>query len=244
MNEQPLHVVCLKWGTKYGPEYTNRLYHMVSRHLTRPFRFHCLTEHPEGLDAGIHVLPLETSPQLSGWWYKLSLFRKDFYGLNGNLLYLDLDVVITDNIDFLADLPGDFLIIRNWSRNPMWNSSVMRFRIGQYARVWDSFQQRVGDIIGKYNGDQEWIFECVPEAGTWPEDKIVSYKKSLDSKAFRLLEKLGLAKLGLKAPQWMDTLLPEGVAMVIFHGKPDPVDVATQPYGLWKRASFVERHWR
>lgn len=239
-----LNVVCLKWGTKYGPEYVNRLYHMVSRNLTRPFVFHCLTERAEGLDPAIVPLSLETSPQLSGWWYKLSLFRQDFYGLRGNLLYLDLDVVIVDNIDFLADLPGDFLIIRNWSQNPMWNSSVMRFRIGSYAHVWERFQQQIGNILGKYNGDQEWIYECVPEAGTWPPEKIVSYKKSLDSKAFRLLEKLGLAKLGLRAPQGMDTPLPAGVAMVIFHGKPDPVDVATRPYGLWKRASFVDQHWR
>lgn len=239
-----LNVVCLKWGTKYGPDYVNRLFHMVSRHLTRPFRFYCLTEHPGGLDAGIVPLPLETSPGLTGWWYKLSLFRPDFHGLSGNLLYLDLDVVITGNIDFLADLPGDFLIIRDWSRSKMWNSSVMRFRIGAYTRVWDSFRERTAEIVGRYHGDQEWIFACVPEASNWPADRIVSYKKSLRSKAFRLLEKLGFARLGLKAPQWMDTPLPPGVAMVIFHGKPDPEDVATRPYGLWKRASFVEKHWR
>ena len=26
-------VLCMKWGTKYGPEYINRLYAMVRRHL-------------------------------------------------------------------------------------------------------------------------------------------------------------------------------------------------------------------
>jgi hypothetical protein len=29
------NVICMKWGTKYGPEYVNRLYAMVRRHLTR-----------------------------------------------------------------------------------------------------------------------------------------------------------------------------------------------------------------
>ncbi|HAU58261.1 MAG TPA: glycosyltransferase, partial [Comamonadaceae bacterium] len=28
------HVICMKWGTKYGPEYVNRLYAMVRRHLS------------------------------------------------------------------------------------------------------------------------------------------------------------------------------------------------------------------
>jgi len=41
----------------------------------------------------------------------------------------------------------------------------------------------------------------------------------------------------------MDTPLPRGVSIVIFHGRPKPADVATRPYGLWKRASFVEKHW-
>ena len=28
------NVICMKWGTKYAPEYVNRLYAMVRRHLT------------------------------------------------------------------------------------------------------------------------------------------------------------------------------------------------------------------
>ena len=26
-------ILCMKWGSKYGPEYINRLYAMVRRHL-------------------------------------------------------------------------------------------------------------------------------------------------------------------------------------------------------------------
>lgn len=238
-----LNVVCLKWGTKYGAEYVNRLYRMVSRHLHRPFRFHCLTEDGRDLDPEIVVLPLACTDGMSGWWYKLTLFRQDFFGLRGQLLYLDLDLVITGNIDFLYETPGDFLIIRNWSRQLMWNSSVMRFEIGAYAHIWARFASAAERVMGEYNGDQEWIFQCVPEAGNWPAEKILSYKKSLDSKAYPLLEKLGGARLGLKAPVHLDTPLPEQAAIIVFHGKPDPEDVAFQPSGLWKRASFVARHW-
>ena len=38
------HILCMKWGTKYGPEYVNRLYAMVRRHLSGDFRFVCLTD--------------------------------------------------------------------------------------------------------------------------------------------------------------------------------------------------------
>lgn len=240
--EEPINFVCLKWGTKYHAEYVNRLYRMVQRNFTLPFRFFCLTEDAQGLETGIEPLPLEVS-DLQGWWYKLSLFQKDFFQLEGEMIYLDLDVVIVDNIDFLAKEPGDFLIIKNWSRNQMWNSSVMRFKIGKYAYIWDRFLEQKEKIVHSLHGDQEWIFECVPEASTWPENRILSYKKSLNSKAFPILQKLGLEKLGLRAFDWMDTPLPNEASIIIFHGKPDPDDVAEHAYGFWKRASFIHKAW-
>ena len=44
-----INVVCMKWGTMYGPEYVNNLYHMVKRNLTPPFRFVCFTDNGEGI---------------------------------------------------------------------------------------------------------------------------------------------------------------------------------------------------
>jgi len=37
--QKPVNVICIKWGKKYGPDYVNTLHSMVSRHLSRPFRF-------------------------------------------------------------------------------------------------------------------------------------------------------------------------------------------------------------
>ena len=50
------NVICMKWGTKFGAEYANRLYKMVEKNLTVPHRFVCFTDDPTGLDAGIEVL--------------------------------------------------------------------------------------------------------------------------------------------------------------------------------------------
>ena len=33
------NIICMKWGTKYGPEYVNRLASMVKRNITIPYRF-------------------------------------------------------------------------------------------------------------------------------------------------------------------------------------------------------------
>jgi hypothetical protein len=38
INKQ-VNIVCLKHGTKYNSDYVNRLYNMVQRNLTIPFKF-------------------------------------------------------------------------------------------------------------------------------------------------------------------------------------------------------------
>src|SRR6218665_324802 len=43
------HILCMKWGTKSGPEYVNRLYAMVRRHLRGEFGFVCLTDDGAGI---------------------------------------------------------------------------------------------------------------------------------------------------------------------------------------------------
>ncbi len=48
----------MKWGSKYGPEYVNRLYAMVRRHLRGGFDFVCLTDRPDGIREEVRSLPI------------------------------------------------------------------------------------------------------------------------------------------------------------------------------------------
>ena len=52
------HILCMKWGTKYGPEYVNRLYGMVRRHLMGDFNFVCLTDDANGIRPEVQCLPI------------------------------------------------------------------------------------------------------------------------------------------------------------------------------------------
>ena len=38
----------MKWGDKYDASYVNKLYNMVSRNLSKEFRFICLTDDNSG----------------------------------------------------------------------------------------------------------------------------------------------------------------------------------------------------
>lgn len=52
------YVICMKWGDKYGAEYVNRLYNMVSRHLTLDFQMICLTDDSSGIDPAVTCHPI------------------------------------------------------------------------------------------------------------------------------------------------------------------------------------------
>ena len=73
-----VNVVCMKWGTVYGPHYVDRLYRGIARHLHRPFRFVCLTDDPAGIDEEIECMPLPPIDLPTDFMYsalrKISLF--------------------------------------------------------------------------------------------------------------------------------------------------------------------------
>ena len=104
----------MKWGSKFSPEYVNRLYTMVSRNMDSKFRFVCFTENSEGIRPEVEIkefpeLELPTGSPERGW-RKLTVFKENFSGLSGTTLFLDLDVVIVGNLDVFFSQPGDFLI--------------------------------------------------------------------------------------------------------------------------------------
>ena len=117
------NILCMKWGVKYGPEYVNRLYGMVHRNLQGPFRFICLTDKADGIRSEVECFPLPALALPAGiperGWNKLTTFSADLcdkYGLQGSVLFLDVDVVITGALDDFFTYPGSFLIIHDYKR--------------------------------------------------------------------------------------------------------------------------------
>jgi len=104
------NIICMKWGTKFGPEYVNRLASMVRRHISRPYRMICFTENPNGIDSSVEIQPLppmDLDPSLpERGWRKLTVFQKNLAGLEGPTLFLDLDIVILGPLDDFFDVPG------------------------------------------------------------------------------------------------------------------------------------------
>lgn len=106
-----INIYTVKWGSKYGPEYVNRILDGCKRNITRPFKFHCLTENPDGLNSEVEVIPIPDGNYYEKWWNKLHLFDNDVVTARGEKLFFDLDLTIQKNIDCIVDYnPEDNLV--------------------------------------------------------------------------------------------------------------------------------------
>jgi hypothetical protein len=82
--------VC-RCGAKYGPAQVVWLLRQCCRMIETPFRFVCLTDWPEKVP-GVVDLGHE---EWTGWWAKMELFRPGLFEPGEEVLYLDLDTVLT-----------------------------------------------------------------------------------------------------------------------------------------------------
>ena len=224
---RPNYVVCLKHGDKYSAEYVNILHNMVQRHTTIPINFVCFTENAQGIDPGIEIRPIPVHTEIKGWWYKPMFFNPGL-GLNGTMLYMDLDIIIFRNIDNLFTFsPGKFCVIRDFNRSIQsnWdrmNSSIFRLEggTGQHRQVYETFMQDPKYHAARYHGDQDWLFANVrSDFEFWPDSWIQSYKWEMRGRP-EMSRATGKRNFALKGTP---TIL-EDTSVAVFHGDPNPKD--------------------
>ena len=152
---------------------------------------------------------------LQGWWNKLQLFHPDTY-LPGITLYMDLDVVITGNIDcFYSHEPQvEFCGMNDF--NPVsgvWNSSIMRFKQNTlHGRIWHKFMSNRPEYLRKFPGDQNLISDFLlntPGTSSFPDSWTQSYK--------------WYDRSGTRYSKQDWTYEHNGESLVtVFHGQPNP----------------------
>ena len=246
MTEQPVLILTIKWGTLYSAADVNRLARQVRRHLPRPHRFVCFTDDAAGLDFGIEAMPLPELGLAKGHedlrWRKLGLFRRDLGGLTGQTaLFLDLDLVVVDDLSPFFDLPGNFLIIRDDDLfrpkplrriNPardrflrsVGNSSVFRFTVGAHAYILDAYLEDPQAAVRDYEISQH--FQSAQLAARdnlnyWPKGWCVSFKNDCVPRHL--------------ASYLRDPELPRGGKIVLFAGAPKMEDVFAGRGHKWYR---------
>jgi hypothetical protein len=246
--KDPVNIICIKWGTKYGPDYVNKLRSMVQRHLKRPHRFVCLTDDTNGIDPSIETKPIpmvgfDEFDQRKPWtfghgWLKLTSFASTLYDLEGRTLFLDLDIVIVDSLDPFFDAQADFTVIKEWDKkDETGNTSCYLFTIGAHADALAYLKNDYPQSVANVRNEQEFITQFVARQGRlayWPAEWCRSFKRHCMPK-------------GLMS--WFaEPTIPGGARIVIFHGKPNPPDAIAGISGKWYRrvppTRWVAEHWR
>lgn len=211
------NIICMKWGTKFSPEYVNILASRVSKNISGEYRFVCFTDDDSGLSSLVEARPLPEMTGLEGrperGWRKLTLFQKELADLKGTALFLDLDVVIADSLDPFFDAPGGFRIIEDWNLKgtKIGNSSVFRFEIGARPDVLDYFLENREKVYAAHRNEQaylSWAIAQKEELMYWDPAWCLSFKR-------HFMRRFPLGYFCEPKPR-------EGVKVIVFHGNPNP----------------------
>ena len=247
--------LCIKWGKKYGSDYVNRLYRGVSKHMDGEFRFVCLTENTDGIDAGVEIYPLpvtsfdETAMDAKaggGTWRKVGLFQPNLADLDGDTIFLDLDIVIMGKMDDLfAYNPGKFVVIQDWlekrrakfmpwRNGKVGNTSVFRFNPSHHKKVYEHFEKNQLWALDNFRIEQQYVSWAVgDDISFWKSEWVHSFKRS--------------CRPVFPCNHFMTPPEPVGARVLVFHGHPLPSEaIAGYKGGLFKTtkpAVWINKYW-
>ena len=224
-------IICMKWGKRYDSIFVNRLFRSIKRHSIRRTRLLCFTDNNSGIDKEIECRPLpkiDIPEYVSNTpWRKISVWQYPLHDLEGDVLFLDLDLVITGNIDRFFDYkPGLYCVIENWTQKGkgIGNTSCFRFPVGNYSFIFSNFEKNSNEILKKFHIEQTYLSDQIKDQEFWPNQWCVSFKHDL------------LPKWPIRI--WKAAELPIDTSLVAFTGKPDPDDVLLGKWPVPKKYFF------
>lgn len=238
ISSSPIDCACVIHGDAYDWQYVERLYSMLSRHITPGIRLHVYTEADRVVPEHMikHVL---TDWGISGpkrsWWYKMQLFNPEHHA--GPLLYFDLDTVIINNIDWIWQQPlRYFWAVRDFkylwdSTNTDLNSSIMWWDTRCYDSVWQNFQSEDLDkILRQYRGDQNYITASVRaiEQRFFDPRRIKSWRWQCLDGGYNFQTRKHICP-------GTGTHVDADTSILVFHGKPKPMDLTD---------AIILEHWQ
>lgn len=205
----------------YPMIYAEKLHSRVDKLSNLDMQHYCITDRPRELPSGI--IPIQPFVKSKGWWNKLNLFSTQMP--QGNILYLDLDIVVLENFDeeILYMLSRDEQICCvsdaiNWMGSKF-SSSLMCFKAGALSEIFKNFYENESEINETPGGDQVWT---APQLSSvfYVDEKFPNLKKNFKFQLCELHE--GKLKVPLK--------LSEKIKMIDCGGYPKPHQLATLPY--------------
>lgn len=235
----------------YVADHVNRLDAMLRRNVTLPFEHVCVTDMPEGIASHIRIVPMW--PELGGYgkcYRRLKVFDPAMREVLGpRIVSIDLDTVITGNIDHLFARPEPFVIWGDRSPVPKgattpYCGSLFMLEIGHRPDVFFDFAPDVALNLRRTHGfigsDQAWMSHMIKGAPVWKKsDGVYSFRLDIQLRiAFRPVGMIAGRNRPAR-PQNRDGGLPEATRIVFFHGAEDPSQTHLHVHHKW-----IAEHWK
>lgn len=170
------------WGDKFEMSEVVRLRNMLKRNVTIPYKFILFTNVFEPIRNDAMLFYPIIDPKLlhvNGCFARLRIFDPEFqYKVEiavdqkfDRFATIDLDTVLTKNIDPLFDIDAKFAIMQGGNAaNPCpYNGALQLLRKGAYPEVWDDFTLEKASKVPFYSfpDDQGWIHHKLPNMPGW-----------------------------------------------------------------------------
>lgn len=235
--DSKINIVCWKWHpiqekpktkktVNFTAQHVNALFYMLKKHVTIPFDLICVTDDWEGILSEIIIHPLwDQWRNLGGCFTRLVCFKKDFFHFGERFISIDLDCVITANIDDILLRKESFVIWKpenDHNRIAAYCGSLWLLEAGKHPEVYDSFDPRKLPHLrlNKYLGgtDQLHISKTVSSADIYSsEDGIYNFVPDI----FR-----------------RDGRLPDNAKIVFFNGRFMPDEIF-----LLSKCPWISTHY-
>lgn len=243
----------------YTAEDVNIWAAMVRRNLSMSHKLACVTDIPEGISSDVEIIPLPKRPQIesSSWplsrgfpqcWMRLDMWSRDAAKRYGErFVCMDLDCVVTNQLDPLLDREEDIVLYRGTGGQRPYNGSMMLIKAGSRPQVYERLNQREVDKATRayYGSDQAFIsYVLGPGEATWSDADGVykfSYRRF---PAPMKISKGGLSRARRAFPHAKqlrgdprNPKYPENMRVVFFPGQ-------VKPRELVKKYPFIREHYR
>lgn len=221
-----LNVVTFLWrgdrwsGDDHGEKYVDTLYRMVRRNLSTPFKFICFCDRDLSVHPKIEQRLFSKKDSLS---WKGVLPRMYMYSpqaeLYGQVLALDLDVVIVGPLDDIAGYRGDFCVRSKFKPGEEYKADgdIIGFNADKCRGIWYKFMKDPIAVENFTGGRERYFYrKAVVREDRWQRlfpGQIVSYKRHVRRRG---------------KP-------PKKAVIVSCHGKPRPHQI---------NESWAKENWR
>jgi hypothetical protein len=207
-----LNVICFYWRGIDRPgwmdpflavEYISKLQAGIARNLTLKHKFICFT------NEDVQIKGVETrmfgSPSYKGCLPKLCAFDPK-NGLEGRVVMLDLDIVITGDLDEMFSYDGSFMTREAFRVPGKSGGDMVFFEAGKHPDIWMDFRFKTSRFISTYKAQERSVYrdlrpDCDFVQRNYP-GQVLSYRNHV--------KKTGMT---------------DSCRVVSFHGKPRPHEV-------------------